>query len=414
MTTLAPRDENELVEVVVAAIANAEPLDVAGGGSRQGLGRPTQADTIVSTTGLNGVTLYEPTELVLTAQAGTPIKTIVDLIEQQGQELAFEPIDHGPLYGLPRESGTIGGVFSVNASGPRRIKAGAARDHLLGFRAVNGRGEVFQSGGRVMKNVTGYDMSKLMAGSFGTLGVLAEVTFKVLPKAETQATLAVIGLDDATAIDIMTFASGLPQDVSGLAHLPLGTPGGVSGLPASASGLPITLLRLEGPEVSVRQRLIDLETAIAARLRAAAISGEIATLEAATTTALWQAIRDCAWFTGPVEQIWRISTAPTAGASVVSDLRRGSVPIARHFYDWAGGLIWLALAPAADAHAVAIREVVGRHGGHATLVRADDAVRAEVAVFQPQPAPLAALTERVKRGFDPELILNRGRMRDDF
>ena len=418
MDTLAPRDEKDLADVVLAAVANQSPVDVVGGGSRSGYGRPTHATRRLSMSGLEGVILYEPSELVLTARAGTPLKTVADLIDQHGQELAFEPIDHGPLYGHTPDGGTIGGLIAVNASGPRRIKAGAARDHLLGFRAVSGRGEVFQSGGRVMKNVTGYDMSKLMTGAFGTLGVLSEVTVKVLPKAETQRTLVINGLDDATAIAVMAFSSGLPQDISGLGHVPAATVSTAEGpfsTAARAESAAVTALRVEGPEASVRQRIDDVGDALSARFGDAGCSaGAYDTLDAGESQTLWRAFRDATGLAGPGDQIWRISTAPTNGAKLVSALRSGGVVITRYVYDWAGGLIWLAVDASHDAYAGTIREVVDHSGGHATLVRASDDVRAAVPVFHPQPAALAGLTERVKRGFDPHLILNRGRMRDDF
>jgi glycolate oxidase FAD binding subunit len=413
MVTLCPRDEKDLTEIVVAAIANGTPLGVIGGGSRSGLGRPSAETARISTSKMSGVTMYEPSELVLTAQAGTPLSTILDLIDQQAQELAFEPMDHGPLYGHSAGGGTIGGLVAVNASGPRRFKAGAARDHVLGFRAVSGRGEVFQSGGRVMKNVTGYDMSKLMTGSYGTLGVMSEVIVKVLPKAETQNSLAIAGLEDAAAIAVMTFASGLPQEVSGLAHIPDAGEVG-AGLPVG-SGKAVTVMRVEGPEASVTQRMADIRDALTQRFGDAGCRpGAYEVMDAGASKTFWRAVRDATSFAVGDDQIWRISTAPTEGAEVVAGILAAKVPLIRHIYDWAGGLIWLGVSATETAHAKAVRDVVERHGGHATLIRASDSVRSMVPVFHPQAPALAALSERVKRGFDPELILNRGRMRSDI
>jgi len=409
MTALAPRDEQEIIDVITAAVANGTPIDITGGGSRLGLGHATSAATRLSTSGLRGVTLYEPSELVLSAKAGTSLKEITDLLDQNGQELAFEPMDHGVLYGGDTNAGTIGGAISVNASGPRRIKVGAARDHLLGFRAANGRAEVFQSGGRVMKNVTGYDMCKLMSGAFGTLGVLSEITVKVMPKAETQQTLIIHGLDDVTAISVMTHASGLPHEVSSLAHMPVLARD--FALPLS-NGSSITALRVEGPEISVRQRLDGLKSNLAHLLDKSSTSVE--TLDQAATVALWACLRDVSMFAVQPYQIWRISTAPTEGPAIARGAEAGGIPIAGYFYDWAGGLIWMAVEPAADAHATALRSLVDAVGGHATLVRAADDVRAAVPVFHPQPGPLAGLSERIRKGFDPELVLNRGRMRGDL
>ena len=413
METLAPVSEEEITEIVRAALANDTGLDIVGADSRCGLGRPPTADMRVSTRGITGVTFYEPSELVLSAGAGTPLSTISALLDEQGQELAFEPIDHGVLYGGPlsggpRQAGTIGGLVAVNASGPRRIKVGAARDHLLGFRAINGRGEVFKSGGRVMKNVTGYDMCKLMAGSHGTFGVLGEITLKVLPKAETAMTLLVVGLDDADAIKLMTRVSGLSFEISGFAHLPVVGNGNSSPAPTGLANQPLSALRIEGPENSVTARKQQLMAVLGEQGRTIEI------LEREETQSFWADLRDVAPFANTKDQIWRISTVPTKGAALVDDLRARSVPVSGHYYDWAGGLIWLALPPSPDAHAPIIREIVDRYTGHATLVRASEDVRSLVPVFHPQPAALAALTKRLRNSFDPRLILNRGRVREDL
>ena len=408
MKTYAPNTEEELSDVVYAALSNGAALDIVGAGSRFGLGRPAKSEKSISTLGLNGVTLYEPSELVLTARAGTKLSTITALLDEHGQELAFEPIDHGPLFGKPRGGGTIGGLIAVNASGPRRIKSGAARDHLLGFRAVNGRGEIFQSGGRVMKNVTGYDMCKLMSGAHGTLGILSEITVKVLPKAETELTLLIVGLDEATAITVMTDVSGLSTDVSSFAHLPVLSRDFSSPAPKGLEDKPLTALRLEGPEISVDTRKAELIEFLKEHDR------PIEVLDAPTSRIFWADLRDALPFAGTAHQIWRISTAPTEGAKLVTDLLARDVPVAYHHYDWAGGLIWLATEAAIDAYAPAIRGVVEAHGGHATLIRASEDVRGNVPVFHPQPASLSALTARIRRSFDPELILNRGRLREDL
>ncbi len=382
MDVLAPWDEADLVEAIAAAVAGGSALAVEGEGSKRGFGHAIEARRRLSTAAMRGVSLYEPAELVLTAGAGTPLREIQGLLDQQGQQLAFEPADYGLILGGPAGRGTIGGAIAVNASGPRRIKAGAARDHLLGFRAVSGRGEPFKSGGRVMKNVTGYDLCKLMAGSHGTLGVMSEITVKVLPKPETEETVVFQGLDDAAAVALMTAASGLTAEVSGFAHLP--EEGGRTGL------------RLEGPAVSVARRRESL---------LARFGGEAEVLADAASRAFWEAVRDVRPLAGQGEQLWRLSVAPADGAATVARLAERGVPIAGRLYDWAGGLVWLAVG--AGRHASAIREGLA---GHATCIRAPDAVRAAEAVFHPQPPALAALSRRVKESFDPKRVLNPGRM----
>src|SRR3954470_19135851 len=200
---LKPRDAKEVEEALRWALEDDRALDIVGAGTKRAIGRPSQTDITLDLSGLAGITLYEPEELVLSARAGTPLAEVEALVESRGQQLAFEPMDYGPILGGAADAGSLGGALAVNLSGPRRIKAGAARDHFLGFTAVSGRAETFKSGGRVVKNVTGYDLCKLLAGSFGTLAAMTEVTIKVLPRPETEATVTVVGLDDDAAIRAM-------------------------------------------------------------------------------------------------------------------------------------------------------------------------------------------------------------------
>jgi glycolate oxidase FAD binding subunit len=394
---LKPRDAKDVEDAVVWALAESKTLEIAGQGSKRGIGRPSQSDITLDLSGLTGVTLYEPEELVLSARAGTPIAEIERLVAEANQELAFEPADYGPLLGGVSGAGTIGGVLAANLSGPRRIKAGAARDHFLGVSAVSGRGETFKSGGRVVKNVTGYDLCKLMAGSWGTLGAMTEVTIKTLPRAETEATLLLAGLDDRRAAQAMAEAMGSSCEVSGAAHLPAMVLGTLQGL---FGGEPVTLMRLEGVAPSVSHRI----NVLAALLRAYGVSE---TLGAETSRAVWHAIRDVLPFSDDDRPVWRVSTAPTMGAAIAGQVAAigGSC-----FFDWAGGLLWIALPPSNDAGSATIRPAVAQAGGHATLIRAPAAIRAAVAVFDPQDAGVAALTRRVKDSFDPNGILNPGRM----
>jgi glycolate oxidase FAD binding subunit len=314
-------------------------------------------------------------------------------------------MDYAGILGGVAGRGTIGGVLAANVSGPRRIKAGAARDHFLGFYAVSGRGETFKSGGRVVKNVTGYDLCKLIAGSWGTLAAMTEVTIKVLPRPETEQTLLVRGLEPARAIEAMTSAMGSSCDVSGAAHLPAGVAVRVEAGVIAADA--VTALRLEGfsPSVAERKRMLE------ALMKP---FGELATLEAPGSRALWTAVRDVAPFAADrsarqdEQPLWRISTAPSRGAELAAMI--ASAAQAQMFYDWAGGLIWVALGACDDAAAALVRRAVAAAGGHATLIRAPASVRAAIDVFAPQNAAVAALTKRVKESFDPRGVLNPGRM----
>jgi glycolate oxidase FAD binding subunit len=399
--TLKPRDAKEVEEALRWALDGEKALEIVGAGSKRAIGRPSQTDITLDLSGLSGITLYEPEELVLTARAGTPMAEIEALVESKGQMLAFEPPSYGPILGGPAGQDTIGGIVAANLSGPRRVKAGAARDHLLGFSAVTGRGESVKSGGRVVKNVTGYDLSKLMAGSWGTLAALTEVTIKTLPRPETEESLLVIGLDDSAAVGAMAAAMGSSCDVSSAAHLPATVS---MRAPGHAHRVAVTAFRLEGfaPSVAHRKRALE---GLMRRF------GELNLLAEAESRAFWQSLRDVRPFaaTGAAERpLWRISTAPSKGAEVAAAIARQAG--AQVFYDWAGGLIWVECLSSADAGAVQVHRAVAAAGGHATLIRAPVAVRAAVDVFSPQDGGLAALTRRVKESFDPKGVLNPGRM----
>jgi glycolate oxidase FAD binding subunit len=405
MTRFAPVDPTELRDQIAGALAAEEPVELVAGGSKRGLGRPVQAAHILDLALLSGIRDYQPRELVLTAGAGTPLGEIERALEEAGQMLAFEPPDWRVLLGSGEQDGagpTLGGVLACNLSGPRRIKAGAARDHFLGFRAVSGRGEIFKAGGKVIKNVTGFDLPKLMAGSYGTLAVLEEVTVKVLPRPETVATLLFTKVEPVAAGQLMGAALGSPHDVSGAAYLPEG-----AAMPFALPGGGGTVgLRLEGPAPSVEFRCDSL-------IREHATSGAAEIVTGSEAIVFWRAIGEAAPLAGLAGRaVWRISVAPARGAELGQAISR--VLDAVWFLDWGGGLLWLAVPEATDAGAEAIRTAIrgpdGPDTGHATLIRGSPALRGSVAVFEPQPAPLAALTRRVKDAFDPAHILNPGRM----
>ena len=385
--TIKPRDAGELRQAVEWALSEGTTLDVRGQGSKTVLGQPMACGQVLDLSGLSGIVDYAPEELVVTLRAGTPMREVEALLAQRNQMLAFEPPDLGPLLGREAGQGTLVGAVMGNLAGPRRLSAGAARDHLLGFSGVNGRGESFKSGGKVMKNVTGYDLSKLLAGSWGTLAVLDQVSVKVLPAPDQTRTLLLLGLEDAAAVRAMCAALGSPHEVSGATHLP-----------------GRTALRLEGVAPSVEARLKALRELLAG---AGATMEELGTLESRT---FWREVRDVAPLeTASDDVVWKISCPPTEGPAIVARIK-ALRPSAKAFYDWSGGLVWLALPPSADADHEIVRGAIGARGGHATLIRAPEAVRAAVPVFQPQPAALAALAARVKESFDPKRLFNPGRM----
>ncbi len=399
MTTFTPTSTEETLSAVQWALAEGATLETVGHGSKRGIGRPLQTEHTLDLSKLTGVTLYEPAELVLSARAGTPLADIEKLLADNHQQLAFEPMDYAPLLGAEAGRGTIGGVLAANLSGPRRLKAGAARDHILGIHAVSGRGEAFKSGGRVVKNVTGYDLSKAMAGSWGTLAVVTDVTFKVLPAAETEVTLAIRGLLDDAAVAAMALALGSSAEVSSAAHLPERIAARVAGGRLGSDAA--TLLRVEGFGPSVVYRTEALRQLLGKAGPLEDIAGE-------ASRTIWRDIRDCVPFASTQGAVWRVSMAPAEAHHMVMTLRMQAAVDA--FYDWQGGLVWLSMREN-DPEAELLRGLIRKHGGgHATLVRAAAAHRAAVPVFQPQPPHLAALSARLKAEFDPKAILNPGRM----
>ena len=396
-----PRDADEIAAFLRERSETGAPVFVRGGGSKAAFGRPAlDGEIALDMTGLSGITLYEPDELVLTARAGTKLSDIVAAVGERGQCLAFEPPEFGALFGNDGGS-TLGGLVASGWSGPRRVKAGAVRDHVLGALAVGGDGQIFKSGGRVVKNVTGFDLPKLLTGSHGTLAVLTDITIKVLPAPEATRTLAVLGLDDRAAIRLLCGLLGTPLEVTGAAHLPVAAAARSAIAAIATSGRSATLIRLEGFGPSVADRFLGLEAKCGQ-------SGDTLALDADDGNVVWREIRDVAALVEADAIVWRLSLPATDSASTVTAIANATKAAA--FYDWGGGLVWLNLpqSASADGHAALIRSLLP--SGHATLMRAPADIRVKAAIFQPPAPALAALQQRVKAAFDPNFILGAGRM----
>jgi glycolate oxidase FAD binding subunit len=359
---MRPSSEAELAEAVAGASG---PLLVRGGGTRT-VGHAV--GEVLETGGLSGVELYEPGALTLVVKAGTTVAEVDRVLASERQRLAFEVPDLCGLLGREGAS-TIGGVLAANASGPRRVQVGAARDAALGVRFVDGSGQVVKNGGRVMKNVTGYDLVKLLAGSRGTLGVLTEVSFKVQALPEAEATLVIEELGDEAGLAALRVALASPFDVSGAAR---------------HSGR--SLVRVEGMAGSVAYRVAQLT---------ARVGGAVSVVEGAASAALWREVRDVVPLQGKPGEVWRIATLPTDAAGIAAGLGGEAV------WDWGGGLIWLLVEHGRGAEVAAA--VTGR--GHATLVKGEGR-----SVFPPEAAEVAALTAGLRAKFDPRGILNAGMM----
>lgn len=399
-----PATDRELANVLADASASRTPVEVMGAGSKRAIGRPTQAAMSLTTGSLAGISLFEPTELVISARAGTPLSRVEAELASHGQMLAFEPIDLGPVLGIEPGHTTIGAVLATNFSGARRVASGAVRDHALGIRAISGGGQSFKSGGRVMKNVTGVDLTRGLSGSWGTLAVLTEVTFKVMPIPEETGTLVLLGLPDSIAVEALCAAMGTPFEVSGAIHLQesLGARLWHAGMRTAQKA--VTALRLENFSRSVTYRKQRLKETLKPY-------GDVHELDHASSLAFWDELRQLSVLQRSDAPVWRISTAPRAGPKVVAAISR-YMPCGA-FYDWSGGLIWVEVLPAADAGAADVRRVVAAHGGHATLIRAEPAVRAAVDVFQPLEPRLSHISRDIKSVMDPGGILNPGRMYAD-
>lgn len=403
---LNPHNEKEVKDLICAAINDKKSIEVVGAGSKRNWGRPNQSSELLNLSQLSGITLYEPQELVMTASAGTPIADIREILSDNQQHLAFEPPDLSLLYGGGKDNGTLGGVVATNLSGPRRIQSGAVRDYCLGFEAISARGNEFKSGGRVVKNVTGFDLSKLLAGSFGTLAVMVSITIKILPKPEKTRTILVFGLENERGISSLSEILNGPYEINAAAHLPSEIAKNSSISLVNSSLLSVTAIRLQGSSKSVMARLKEVRSLCR-------IYGEVEELHSHNSSYLWKEIGEIgSLLNNKSDQIWRILVAPSEGASIVKKIRRDAE--CKVYFDWGGGLIWLAADQKLSGVGSTIRKVLQRTGGHATLMRGSSDLRMSTDVFQPLAPANKRLTKLIKNNFDPFGVLNPGRMYEDI
>lgn len=393
MTRIAVATEEELTDAVRAARANTRTLEIVGAGTKRNYGRPLETADMLDLSGLSGIVMYEPEELVMTVRAGTPLAEIEALLAPRHQRLGFDPADWSPLFGAPAGSATIAGALSADTSGSARVRFGAARDHLLGFRAVNGFGEAYKAGGRVVKNVTGFDLPKLMCGAMGTLGPMSEVTLRLVPRAPLAATLAAKDMMPEQGLALIRRVWMSPLEAAGLAFVPA-----VAAAPFEALG-PIgagaALMRVEGSPAALKEKV--------SALRAMIDRHEI--VEIADGDAIFARVSSGAAFADHDADVWRIAVPP-ASSSAVADALTGTL----WFADWAGGLFWIGVSETNEAVAAKLRHIAARAGGHATLMRASASARATLAVFPPEDEARAQLTRSVKAAFDPLGLFNPGRM----
>jgi glycolate oxidase FAD binding subunit len=397
-----PSDEAELASFVEAAKAGNYPLEICGFRSKREAGRPVNPAAVVSTAKLSGITFYEPGELVISAKAGTPLHEIEAALARKNQELPFEPADFSRLYGPDPLAASLGSVAALNISGPRRILRGAARDYLLGIRAVNGEGVSIKAGGRVKKNVTGVDLVKALCGSWGTLAVLTELTFKVLPKARQAQSIVFFGLSDEAGVGVMSEAMGTPYEVSGTIHLHGSLAGRLSDAEIASENMALTALRVEGAPESVAYRMENLR-------RQLSPFGETYGLDHQRSRNFWADIRSLAFLSANFERpLWRITVAPSKAAQIVRALSAFFDFSAA--YEWSGGLLWLETPPSSEASVTELRRVLAEFEADSTLMRAPRPVRSSIEVFHPLPLTKMKLVQAIKKAFDPAGVLNPGRM----
>ncbi len=402
METVKVSEDRQIEELLTWALADQKTINLFGRNTKKAIGYAVQPDVNLTLQDLTGVTLYEPAELVMRARAGSSLVDIQKTLDDAGQMLAFSPPDYGPLLGEEAGQSTLGGVFACNLAGSDRIKAGAARDHLLGVEGFTGRGEPFHTGSRVMKNVTGYDLCKLIAGSYGTLAIATEFTFKVLPKPEKVRTVLIYGEALEGAVKTMNAAMSSVHEVSAATYLPSDVATRVDIDLIRDPGTSVTAIKVEGPAPSAEFRCNALREMFKD-------SGEIEELHGHRSEKFWEVVRNAKPFAEDQSRIiWKVSVPPSEAVGYLADLKT-DFPHVDYFCDWAGGLIWLSL-PSGTIQGGEARVRSGLGGGHATLIRGSDELKSDISPFQPLNSVKARISESIREGFDPEGILNPGRM----
>jgi glycolate oxidase FAD binding subunit len=373
--------EARVLDFVRGAYADHRAFEIVAGGTRRAAGRPTNLP-LFDVSGLAGIVHYQPEELILTVRPGTSLTEINRVLADKNQCLGFDPVDWSFLG--QAGTATIGGALSADASGSGRLRHGAARDSLLGFRAVNGLGEAFNAGGKVVKNVTGFDLPKLVCGAFGTLCVLTELTFRVFPKPRCSSTVALTNVAPEEGFAALRKIWHSALEPSGLAYLP-----GGSGLLAD-TGKGAALIRFEAAEKPLAEKCVA----------ASLLVGQ--TTPIAQGDALFATIGSGAVFANSGSDVWKVFLPPSEAARVAL---AAAAPL--WLGDWAGSVLWLGLP---GAEGPRLRALAAEAGGHAQLLRASPEHRAKLGMFAPKPAALEAISARVRAAFDPLSLFNPGRL----
>jgi glycolate oxidase FAD binding subunit len=394
-----PSSREEIAEIIRNCYKKNIPLEINGSKSKNKIGRNFQAEKTLDLTSYSGIIDYKPEELYIKVKAGTPINSIIEELDKHDQQLAFEPVDFGFLFNGKSNNGTIGGVISCNFAGPRRFKVGSARDHLLGFQGINGKGEIIKSGGTVVKNVTGYDLCKLISGSFGTLSVLTELSVKVLPKPQTSKTLIINNPHIKKAIEYLGTALSSSSDPSGGVFYPEQFDQSFTFNDLTHKGA-LTAIRIEGPSNSVDHRIKNLSAELGL------LENEYSILESVQTKIFWNKTKNLEIFSNSKKNLLRIVVPISETLSVLQKMKPFEI---NYFLDWGGSLIWVELEKISLKILREIKDIMQQHSGYFTIIKVEDDLKASADIFTIDPIKYK-ISEKIKKSFDPKRIFNPGKM----
>ncbi len=398
-SVLKPLSEREISEIVKSCFKKNIPLEIQGLGTKKKIGRNFQSEKTLDLSKHSGIIEYQPEELYIKVKSGTPIDLIKKELKKNNQQLAFEPTDFGPLFSGSNNEGTIGGVVSCNFAGPRRFKVGSARDHILGFRGINGRGEIIKSGGTVVKNVTGYDLSKVASGSFGTLMVFSEISIKVLPIAESNKTLIIDNNDLKSSLDYLNKSLSSSSDPSGAVFYPkiFRNQFTLNDLTVFGS---ITAIRIEGSINSIDHRINKLTKDLRVESR------KLDILAPEQSKIFWDDTRRLKVFSNLDKNLFRVVVPPSTTFNLLNDLSTFNI---KYFVDWGGNLIWLQIDSINPKELRELRDIVKKFNGYLTIIKVSDDLKGLIDIFTINEIKYQ-ITEKIKKSFDPKRILNPGKM----
>ena len=402
-----PQNEIEVSNFIKKFYKSNVPIELIGSGSKRKIGKPLQCSKTLSLTKLNGIIEYLPEELYIKVKACTSIQQIEEELKKNKQQLAFEPIDFGYLFNGKSNYGTAAGQVACNISGSRRFKVGSVRDHVLGFRGVNGKGEIIKSGGNVVKNVTGYDLSKLVCGSYGTLIALTEITFKVLPAPEASKTLIIHDKKIEPATFLLEQAISSSNDISGAAFFPIEpkVPGCVMNIEKTFKlndlkyGGSLTAIRIEGSKKSINLRIQNLIDELKI------VNFDISILDTYQSEIFWNKVKSLEFFSSSKNNILRIVIPPSECVQLVYQLSNKF----KYYLDWGGALMWMEAFELSEEMFESIRKKVVKLGGYVVMIKNSDYLPYVEDVFTTN-RDRFNISQNIKKSFDPKRILNPGKM----